>query len=82
LAGLRDDLDWIQAATGQRYPSLLPHHSAFSQALDAHVQRLRGLGQKPMQTQTSTRAEAWQRRREEYLRAAGRYSDLVKEGYL
>jgi hypothetical protein len=35
-----------------------------------------------MQTQTSNRAAAWQRRREEYLRAAGRYGDLIKEGYL
>lgn len=25
---------------------------------------------------------AWQRRREEYLRAAGRYGDLIKEGYM
>ncbi len=35
-----------------------------------------------MQIQTSNRAEAWQRRREEYLRASGRYGDLIKEGYL
>jgi hypothetical protein len=35
-----------------------------------------------MQIQTSNRAAAWQRRREEYLRAAGRYGDLIKEGYL
>lgn len=34
-----------------------------------------------MQNQKSKRA-AWQRRREEYLRAAGRYDDLIKEGYL
>jgi hypothetical protein len=35
-----------------------------------------------MQIQTSNRAAAWQRRREEYLRAAGRYGDLMKEEYL
>ena len=36
-----------------------------------------------MQIQTSNRAAAWwQRRREEYLRASGRYGDLIKEGYL
>ena len=34
-----------------------------------------------MQNQKSKGA-AWQRRREEYLRAAGRYDDLIKEGYL
>jgi hypothetical protein len=34
-----------------------------------------------MQNQKSKNA-AWQRRREEYLRAAGRYDDLIKEGYL
>lgn len=34
-----------------------------------------------MQNQKST-AAAWRRRREEYLRAAGRYGDLIKEGYL
>ena len=34
-----------------------------------------------MQNQKSTNA-AWQRRREKYLRAAGRYDDLIKEGYL
>jgi len=34
-----------------------------------------------MQNQKSKDA-AWQRRREEYLRAAGRYDDLIKEGYL
>jgi hypothetical protein len=34
-----------------------------------------------MQNQKSKGA-AWQRRREEYLRAAGRYEDLIKEGYL
>jgi hypothetical protein len=34
-----------------------------------------------MQNQKSTGA-AWQRRREEYLRAAGRYDDLIKEGYM
>ena len=34
-----------------------------------------------MQNQKSKGA-AWQRRREEYLRAAGRYDDLIREGYL
>ena len=34
-----------------------------------------------MQNQKSKGA-AWQRRREEYLRAAGRYGDLIKEGYI
>ena len=34
-----------------------------------------------MQNQKSKGA-TWQRRREEYLRAAGRYGDLIKEGYL
>ena len=34
-----------------------------------------------MQNQKSKGA-AWQRRREEYLRAAGRYDDLIEEGYL
>lgn len=34
-----------------------------------------------MQSQKSKRA-TWQRRREEYLRAAGRNDDLIKEGYL
>jgi hypothetical protein len=34
-----------------------------------------------MQNQKSKDA-AWQRRREEYLRAAGRYDDLIKEGYM
>ena len=34
-----------------------------------------------MQNQKSKGA-AWQRRREEYLRAAGRYGDLIKEGYM
>jgi hypothetical protein len=34
-----------------------------------------------MQNQKSKGA-AWQRRREEYLRAAGRYDDLINEGYL
>ena len=34
-----------------------------------------------MQNQKSKGA-AWQRRREEYLRAAGRYDDLIKEGYV
>jgi hypothetical protein len=34
-----------------------------------------------MQNQKSKNA-AWQCRREEYLRAAGRYDDLIKEGYL
>ena len=34
-----------------------------------------------MENQKSKRA-VWQRRREEYLRAAGRYDDLIKEGYL
>ena len=34
-----------------------------------------------MQNQKSKGA-AWQRRREEYLRVAGRYGDLIKEGYL
>jgi hypothetical protein len=34
-----------------------------------------------MQNQKSKGA-TWQRRREEYLRAAGRYDDLIKEGYL
>jgi len=34
-----------------------------------------------MQNQKSKGA-AWQRRREEYLQAAGRYDDLIKEGYL
>ena len=34
-----------------------------------------------MQNQKSTGA-AWQRRREEYLRAAGRYDDLIQEGYM
>lgn len=34
-----------------------------------------------MQNQKSKGA-AWQGRREEYLRAAGRYDDLIKEGYL
>jgi hypothetical protein len=29
-----------------------------------------------------SKCAAWQRRREEYLRAAGRYDDLGKEGYL
>ena len=34
-----------------------------------------------MQNQKSKGA-VWQRRREEYLRAAGRYDDLIKEGYM
>lgn len=34
-----------------------------------------------MQNQKST-GTAWQRRREEYLRAAGRYDDLIKERYM
>ena len=34
-----------------------------------------------MQNQKS-KAAAWQRRREEYLRAAERYDDLIKEGYM
>ena len=34
-----------------------------------------------MQNQKSKGA-AWQRRREEYLLAAGRHGDLIKEGYL
>ena len=34
-----------------------------------------------MQNQKSKGA-AWQRRREEYLRAAGRHDDLIKEGYV
>jgi hypothetical protein len=34
-----------------------------------------------MQNRKSKRA-TWQCRREEYLRAAGRYDDLIKEGYL
>ena len=34
-----------------------------------------------MQNQKSKGA-AWRRRREEYLRTAGRYGDLIKEGYL
>lgn len=34
-----------------------------------------------MQNQKSKDA-AWRRRREEYLLAAGRYDDLIKEGYL
>ena len=29
-----------------------------------------------------SKCAAWQRRREEYLRAAGRYDDLIKEGYV
>ena len=29
-----------------------------------------------------SKCAAWQRRREEYLQAAGRYDDLIKEGYL
>jgi hypothetical protein len=31
--------------------------------------------------QPKNHAEAWRTRREEYLRAAGRQSDLVKEGF-
>jgi len=34
-----------------------------------------------MQNEKS-KCAAWQRRREEYLRAAGRYDDLIKEGYM
>jgi len=34
-----------------------------------------------MQNEKS-KCAAWQRRREEYLRSAGRYDDLIKEGYM